>query len=106
MKLRKTLLSLLLLPPLAPLPAVEPATVQLNGQQCIKFNGKLLFPIGIYSTSTADFPTLATVGFNLVHSYGWDHKSNADVRARWEGKCPPLCYARTETAISKSSLER
>ena len=47
MKLRKTLLSLLLLAPLAPLPAVEPATVQLNGQQCTKFNGKPFFPIAI-----------------------------------------------------------
>jgi len=84
MKLRKTLLTVLLLAPVATLHAADPVSVQLNGQHCIKVNGGPFFPIGIYSTSTADFPTLAAAGFNVVHSYGWDHKSNADVRA-WGG---------------------
>jgi len=81
MKTTLTLLSALLLTPLAALRAAEPLTVQLNGQQCLKVNGKPFFPIGMYSASMADLPSLVAAGFNVVHSYGWDHKSNADVRA-------------------------
>lgn len=85
MKLRQTLLATLLLVPMAPLHAVEPSSVQLNGQQCIRVNDRPFFPIGIYSASTADFPSLAEAGFNVVHSYGWDHKSNAEVQV-WGGQ--------------------
>jgi hypothetical protein len=85
MKLYQTLLATLLLAPMAPLHAVEPASVQLNGQQCIRVNDRPFFPIGIYSASMADFPSLAEAGFNVVHSYGWDHKSNAEVRV-WGGQ--------------------
>jgi hypothetical protein len=85
MGLYLTLLIALLMAPIAPLHAVEPASVQLNGQQCIRVNHRPFFPIGIYSASTADFPSLADAGFNVVHSYGWDHKSNAEVRV-WGGQ--------------------
>lgn len=85
MQLSKTLLTFLLFAPLATLHAVEPVVVRLNGGKCIKANGKPFFPIGVYSASTADFPSLAEAGFNVVHSYGWDHKSNAEVRA-WGGQ--------------------
>ena len=67
MKLHQTLLATLLLAPIAPLHVVEPASVQLNGQQCIRVNDRPFFPIGIYSASTADFPSFAEAGFNVVH---------------------------------------
>ena len=40
MKLHQTLLATLLLAPMAPLHAVEPSSVQLNGQQCIRVNDR------------------------------------------------------------------
>jgi hypothetical protein len=67
MKLHQTLLATLLLVPMATLHAVEPASVQLTGKKCIRVNGRPFFPIGIYSASTADFPSLAEAGFNVVH---------------------------------------
>ncbi len=70
MKIHQTLLAILLLAPMATLHAVEPASVQLTGQKCIRVNGRPFFPIGIYSASTADFPSLAEAGFNVVHRSG------------------------------------
>ena len=67
MKLHQTLLATLLLAPIAPLHVVEPASVQLTGQKCIRVNDRPFFPIGIYSASTADFPSFAEAGFNVVH---------------------------------------
>ena len=67
MSLYQTLLIALLIAPQAALHAVEPASVELNGQQCIRVNHRPFFPIGIYSASTADFPSLAEAGFNVVH---------------------------------------
>ncbi len=80
MKHTFTLLSALLLAPLAALYAAETTNVQLDGGRCLKVNGKPFFPIGIYSASMADLPMLAAAGFNAVHSYGWDHKDNANVQ--------------------------
>lgn len=67
MNLHQTLLATLLLVPMATLHAVEPASVQLTGKKYIRVNGGPFFPIGIYSASTADFPSLAEAGFNVVH---------------------------------------
>ena len=75
------LLTALLLAPLAALHAAETTNVQLDGGRCLKVNGKPFFPIGMYSASTTDFPALAAAGFNVVHSYGWDHTADADVPA-------------------------
>ncbi len=61
--------------------AAAPTIVQLDGGRCLKVNGKPFFVIGMYSASTADFPTLAAAGFNVVHSYGWDHKADGAVAA-------------------------
>ncbi len=67
MKLHQTLLATLLLAPIAPLHVVEPASVQLTGQKCIRVNDRPFFPIGIYSASTVDFSSFAEAGFNVVH---------------------------------------
>jgi hypothetical protein len=49
-------------------------TVELNGGKCPIVDGKPFFVVGIYSAEIADFPTLAKAGFNLVHTYQWEHE--------------------------------
>ncbi len=50
---------------------------------CILVNGKRFFPVGVYSANLEDFPKLAEAGFNLVHTYQWEGKSDHDWGKTW-----------------------
>ncbi len=57
--------------------------VKVVGDACVLVDGKRFFPVGIYSAVEVDFPRLAEAGFNLVHTYQWEGKSNHDWGKAW-----------------------
>ena len=68
-------------------PAVNAADtgsrVKTVGDACVLVDGKRFFPVGIYSAGTEDFPKLAEAGFNLVHTYQWEGKSDHGWGKAW-----------------------
>ncbi len=57
--------------------------VKVVGDTCVLVNGKRFFPVGIYSAGVEGFPKLAAAGFNLVHTYQWEGKSDHDWGKAW-----------------------